>query len=98
VAVLVNPANATITETTGSDVVPAARAIGLQIQVFNASTSRDSSSGLLDEPQYGNMVRYRPATAMKNAADLGLFPDVVIPNYCPPGIFRPAKHTRPERS
>src|SRR5262249_34982331 len=41
VAVLVNPANVTTTETTLSDVEPAARAIGLQIQVFNASTSRE---------------------------------------------------------
>ncbi len=40
-AVLVNPANATNTETTLRDVEPAARAIGLQIQVLNASTSRE---------------------------------------------------------
>ena len=39
VAVLVNPANAANTETTLRDVEPAARAIGLQIQVLNASTS-----------------------------------------------------------
>ena len=38
---LVNPANATNTETTLRDVEPAARAIGLQIRVFNASTSRE---------------------------------------------------------
>jgi ABC-type uncharacterized transport system substrate-binding protein len=41
VAVLVNPANAANTETTLRDVEPAARAIGLQIHVFNASTSRE---------------------------------------------------------
>src|SRR5262245_48935409 len=41
VAVLVNPANASNTETTLRDVEPAARAIGMQIQVFNASTSRE---------------------------------------------------------
>jgi hypothetical protein len=40
VAVLVNPANATSTETTLRDVEPAGRAIGLQIQVLNASTAR----------------------------------------------------------
>jgi putative tryptophan/tyrosine transport system substrate-binding protein len=40
VAVLVNPANAQ-TETTLRDVEAAARAIGLQIQIFNASTSRE---------------------------------------------------------
>ena len=37
--VLVNPADAANTETTMSDKAAAARAIGLQIQVFNASTS-----------------------------------------------------------
>jgi putative ABC transport system substrate-binding protein len=41
VAVLVNPANATSTETTMKDVELAARTIGLQIQVLNASTSRE---------------------------------------------------------
>jgi ABC-type uncharacterized transport system substrate-binding protein len=39
VAVLVNPANAAIAETTLREVEPAARAIGLQIQVLNAGTS-----------------------------------------------------------
>ena len=41
VAVLVNPANAAIAETALRDVEPAARAIGLQIQVLNAATSRE---------------------------------------------------------
>ena len=41
VAVLVNPANAPTTEATLRDITPTARAIGLQIQVFNASTSRE---------------------------------------------------------
>jgi len=41
VAVLVNPADAASTETTLRDVEPAARAMGLQIQVLNASTSRE---------------------------------------------------------
>src|SRR5262249_41762489 len=41
VAVLVNPANATITETTLRDVEAAARAKGLSIQILNASTSRE---------------------------------------------------------
>jgi putative ABC transport system substrate-binding protein len=41
VAVLVNPANATTTETTLRDAEPAARAMGLQIQLLNASTSRE---------------------------------------------------------
>jgi putative ABC transport system substrate-binding protein len=41
VAVLVNPANVTNTETTLSDVQSAAHSMGLQIQIFNAGTSRD---------------------------------------------------------
>jgi putative ABC transport system substrate-binding protein len=41
VAVLVNPANAVNTETTLRDVEAAARVMGLQIQVLNASTSRE---------------------------------------------------------
>jgi putative ABC transport system substrate-binding protein len=38
---LVNPANATNTETTLGAVEPAARAMGLEIQILNASTSRE---------------------------------------------------------
>jgi ABC-type uncharacterized transport system substrate-binding protein len=41
VAVLVNPALASNAETTLRDVEPAARAMGLQIEVLNASTSRE---------------------------------------------------------
>src|SRR5262245_48323468 len=41
VAVLVNPTNAPSTESTLRDVPEAARAIGLQIQILNASTSRE---------------------------------------------------------
>jgi putative ABC transport system substrate-binding protein len=41
VAVLVNPANATIEETISREVQDAARTIGLQIHVLNASTSRE---------------------------------------------------------
>jgi putative ABC transport system substrate-binding protein len=41
VAVLVNPADATYTETTLREVGPAARAMGLQIQVVEASTIRE---------------------------------------------------------
>ena len=46
VAVLVNPANTANTETTLRDVEPAARAMGLQIQVLNASTSRRDRGGV----------------------------------------------------
>jgi putative ABC transport system substrate-binding protein len=41
IAVLVNPVNAVDTETTLRDVQSAARPMGLQIQVLNASTSRE---------------------------------------------------------
>jgi putative ABC transport system substrate-binding protein len=41
VAVLVNPANAVTTETTLRDLEPAGRAMGLQIQVRNASTPHE---------------------------------------------------------
>jgi putative ABC transport system substrate-binding protein len=41
VAVLVNPAIASITQTTLRDIPEAARLLGLQIQVFNASTPRE---------------------------------------------------------
>jgi putative tryptophan/tyrosine transport system substrate-binding protein len=41
VVVLVNPTNAPSTESTLRDVPEAARAIGLQIQILNASTSRE---------------------------------------------------------
>ena len=41
IAVLVNPANAPIAETTLRDIPEAARALGLQIHILNASTSRE---------------------------------------------------------
>jgi putative ABC transport system substrate-binding protein len=41
VAVLVNPTNPTLTEATLRDVEPAARAMGLQIQIVRASSSRE---------------------------------------------------------
>jgi putative ABC transport system substrate-binding protein len=44
VAVLVNPTNVFMTDTTLRDVEPAARAMGLQIQVVQASTSREISA------------------------------------------------------
>jgi putative tryptophan/tyrosine transport system substrate-binding protein len=54
VGVLVNPANATTTETTLRDVVPAAHAMGLQIQILNASTSREINAA------FDTFVRERP--------------------------------------
>ena len=54
IAVLVNPANATNTASTLRDVEAAARAIGLQVQVLNASTSREISAA------FENVGRDRP--------------------------------------
>jgi putative ABC transport system substrate-binding protein len=53
-AVLVNPANAGATETTVRDVEPAARSMGLQTQVLNASTSREIDTA------FATFVRERP--------------------------------------
>src|SRR5262249_55521424 len=41
IAVLINPSNAPVAEATLREIPEAARAIGLQIQVLNASTSRE---------------------------------------------------------
>jgi putative ABC transport system substrate-binding protein len=46
IAVLVNPANASIAATTLREMPEAARALGLQIQVLNASTSREIEAAL----------------------------------------------------
>ena len=54
VAVLVNPANAPAAETTLRDVQEAARAIGLQIHVLNASTSREIDAA------FATLARERP--------------------------------------
>jgi len=54
VAVLVNPANATSTESTLRDVAAAARTMGLQIQIFNASTSREIDAA------FATLVREKP--------------------------------------
>jgi ABC-type uncharacterized transport system substrate-binding protein len=54
IAVLVNPANATTTETTLRDVQSAAGAMGLQIQVLNASTSREIDAA------FATLERERP--------------------------------------
>jgi len=54
VAVLVNPANSATTETTLRDVEPAARAMGLQIEVLNASTIREIDAA------FATIVRERP--------------------------------------
>ncbi len=54
VAVLVNPATTGITEVTSRDAKAAGRAMGLQIQVLNASTSREIDAA------FATFVRERP--------------------------------------
>ena len=54
VAVLVNPVNARVTETTLREMDLAARAMGLQIHVLNASTSREINTA------FATFVRERP--------------------------------------
>jgi len=61
--VLVNPANASTTEATLRDIPEAARTIGLQIQVLNASTGREI------EEAFATLVRDR-ADALFVAPDL----------------------------
>ena len=56
VAVLVNPTNALTTESTLRDVQSAARAMGLQIQVVNASTSHEINAA------FTTFVREQPDT------------------------------------
>ena len=62
IAVLVNPANATTAELTLRDIPQAARALGLQIEVLNASTSREI------EAAFATLVR-EPADALFVAGD-----------------------------
>src|SRR5262245_34754234 len=52
-AVLVNPSNATISESTVRDVEAAVRGMGVQVQIFNAGTSREIDSA------FANLVRER---------------------------------------
>jgi putative ABC transport system substrate-binding protein len=54
VAVLVNPAEASIAETTLRDVEPAARAMGLQVQILRASTSGEINAA------FAAIARERP--------------------------------------
>jgi putative ABC transport system substrate-binding protein len=54
VAVLVNPVDAAATETTLRDVPEAARIIGLQIHILNASTSREIDAA------FATLARERP--------------------------------------
>jgi ABC-type uncharacterized transport system substrate-binding protein len=60
VAVLTNPANAISTETILRDLEPAARAMGLQIQVLSASTGPEISAA------FATFVRERPDALVVN--------------------------------
>jgi putative ABC transport system substrate-binding protein len=62
IAVLINPANSQIAETTLGEVQEAARVIGLQIHVLNASTSREIDAAFVA------LARERP-DALFAAAD-----------------------------
>jgi putative ABC transport system substrate-binding protein len=64
VAVLVNPANAEVTEPTLRDVEAAARTMGLQIQVLNANTSREIDAA------FATVVRERPDALFVGASPL----------------------------
>ena len=66
IAVLVNPANAPIAETTLRDIPEAARALGLQIHIVNASTSREI------EAAFAVLVREQ-ADALFVASDIYFF-------------------------
>jgi ABC-type uncharacterized transport system substrate-binding protein len=60
VAVFVNPANATTAESTLRDLAPAARAMGLQIQVLKTSTSREIDAA------FDTFARERPDALFVN--------------------------------
>jgi putative tryptophan/tyrosine transport system substrate-binding protein len=62
IAVLVNPSNAPVAESTARDVPEAARALGLQIAMLKASTGRDI------EAAFATLVR-EPADALFVAPD-----------------------------
>jgi putative tryptophan/tyrosine transport system substrate-binding protein len=60
VAVLINPASATIAESTLRDAQAAARVIGLQIQAYNASSSQEINAA------FATFVRERPDALFVN--------------------------------
>ena len=60
IAVLVNPANGTTAEAMLRDIPEAARAIGLQIQILNASTSREIEAAFITLVRDQADASYRP--------------------------------------
>jgi putative ABC transport system substrate-binding protein len=73
VGVLVNPANASITEATLRDIPEPARAIGLQLQVLNARTSHEIDAA------FATLVRER-ADALFVTTDALLLPRLMMPS------------------
>jgi len=61
IAVLVNPANSSLTEATLQDVQPAARALGLQVKVLTAETNRQIDAA------YATFQRERPDALLVGA-------------------------------
>jgi putative tryptophan/tyrosine transport system substrate-binding protein len=82
VAVVVNPANVQTASATLSEAEPAARALGLQIQVFNASNSREIDTA------YAALVRERPDA-------LFVAPDALFVNRRVQLISLAARHALP---
>ena len=72
IPVLVNPANATTTETALSDAAAAARVMGLQIQVLNSGTSREIDAA------FATFVRERPDAVF---VGLDVFLLAGVPNW-----------------
>jgi putative ABC transport system substrate-binding protein len=87
IAVLVNPANASTAETTLRELPDAARALGLQIQVLHASTSREI------ETAFATIVRDR-ADALFVAPDVSLLKISTSPikagDFCGPPLPSPS--------
>ena len=57
VAVLVNPVNASNTETTLKDIEPAAHTIGIDVQIFNAANAREINDAFVSLARTVNQTR-----------------------------------------
>jgi putative ABC transport system substrate-binding protein len=67
-ALLVNPANPTLAETQSSDLLSAARTLGLQLHILHASTDRDF------DPAFANLTELRAgALVISNDALLNTY-------------------------
>jgi putative ABC transport system substrate-binding protein len=84
IAVLVNPTNAPVTEATLRDIPEAASALGLQIRVLNASTSREIEARRVPGADIGDVggfteaVRPQPNVAPRRERAPPLFPRLRI--------------------